>query len=140
MRQLKLRNVNFNRAGWQTTDLRSGSRMTRNLGCYVPSAQTQKKTNPFTTGCTNFRTSTLLRHQSLTDQSNALCEKEQQQTFRQAVKTAFDSKKQAIVSAMKSVHWLCKEKIATSKYSSLLNLLKVQGYPDVANLHSGDRI
>ena len=47
-------------------------------------------------------------------------------------------KEQAIICALRSVYWLCKEQIATMKYSSLLDLLKLQGCPNIENLYSGD--
>ena len=39
---------------------------------------------------------------------------------------------------MRSVYWLSKEKIATMKFNSLMGFLKIQGCPDIDNLHSGD--
>ena len=48
------------------------------------------KTNkkyPFTTGCTNFRTSTLTRHMSLSDHVNAMIDSVEQLNFRRTVET-----------------------------------------------------
>ena len=49
-----------------------------------------------------------------------------------------DNKKSAVVSAMRCVYWLAKENIAIVKYSSLINLMKLQGCPNLDNLASGD--
>lgn len=39
------------------------------------------KKNPFTTGCTNFRTSTLIRHQTSADHTNAISDTSEQSNF-----------------------------------------------------------
>lgn len=85
-----------------------------------------KRQNPFTVGCTNYRTSTLTRHMSSADHVNSMKDSVEQVNFRRTYETAFENKKSAIVSAMRCVYWLAQEKIATVKYSSLINLMKVQ--------------
>ena len=50
----------------------------------------------------------------------------------------YDKKEQAISCALRLVYWLCKEQIATMNYTSLLDLLKLQGCPNIENLYSGD--
>ena len=52
--------------------------------------KTNKK-NPFTTGCTNFRTSTLKRHMSSSDHVNAMIDSFEQLNFRRTVETAMDN-------------------------------------------------
>lgn len=96
------------------------------------------KKNPFVTGCMNFRTSTLERHMSSSDHQNALTDQRSQSSFQASFKSAFDKKKNSVISALRTVYWMCKEKIATLKYNSLLQLLKLQGCPDIVSLHSGD--
>lgn len=96
------------------------------------------KKNPFTTGCTNFRTSTLIRHQTSADHTNAISDTSEQSNFKKAVETIIDKKHHAILSAMRSVYWLCKEKIATVKFNSLIEFMKIQGCADIENLYSGD--
>ncbi|XP_060586448.1 uncharacterized protein LOC132742139, partial [Ruditapes philippinarum] len=88
--------------------------------------------------CVNYRTSTLERHMSSSDHQNALIDQRGQSVFQASFKSAFDKKKSSIISALRTVYWMCKEKIATLKYSSLLSLLKLQGCPDILTLHSGD--
>lgn len=43
-------------------------------------------------------------------------------------------KSRAVVSAMRNVYWLAKEQVATLKYSSLNQLLVLQGCPDIVHL------
>lgn len=99
--------------------------------------KTNKK-NPFTQGCRNFRTSTLTRHMSSSDHVNAMKDSVEQVNFRRTIETAMDDKKSAVIAAMRCVYWLAKEKIATMKYSSLINLMKLQGCPNIDKLSLGD--
>lgn len=62
------------------------------------------KTNPFVTGCCNYRTSTLNRHMSSVDHTNAVVDKVEQSQFKKKVQTAWGQKKQAIISAMRTVY------------------------------------
>lgn len=96
------------------------------------------KLNPFVSGCSNFRTSTLDRHMASADHVNSLTDKKEQSRMKAAVNSLYDKKKNSVICAMRTVYWLCKEQIATVKYSSLLDLLKLQGCPDIESLYSGD--
>ena len=91
--------------------------------------------NPFTSGCINCRTSTLVRHIESQDHRNTLQEIEMAESFQEAVMNSVSSQEQAVVSGMRTVYWLAKEHIATEKYNSLMNLLKLQGCKDIENLN-----
>lgn len=95
------------------------------------------KANPFTSGCTNFRTSTLTRHVESQDHQNALEEVHMASNFERAVVTSVTLQEKTVVSALRTVYWLGKEYIATEKYRSLLNFLKLQRCKDLENLTVG---
>ena len=67
------------------------------------------KTNPFTSGCTNFRTSTLTRHIESQDHQNTLEEVHMASNFERAVVNSVDLQEKAVVSALRTVYWLGKE-------------------------------
>ena len=92
------------------------------------------KANPFTCGCTNYRTSTLSRHIESQDHQNALKEVQMASNFQRAVVNSVTFQEKAVVSALRTVYLLSKEYIATEKYRSLLNFLKLQGCKDLENL------
>lgn len=97
--------------------------------------QQSGKSNPFTSGCINYRISTLVRHIESQDHRNALQEIEMAESFQEIVMNSVSSQEQAVVSGMRTVYWLPKEYIATEKYNSLMNLLKLQGCKDIENLN-----
>jgi len=47
--------------------------------------------------------------------------------FERAVVNSVSFQEKAVVSALRTVYWLGKEYIATEKYRSLLNVLKLHG-------------
>ena len=97
--------------------------------------QQSGKSNPFTSGCINYGTSTLVRHIESQDHRNALQEIEMAESFQEAVINSVSSQEQAVESGMRTVYWLAKEHTATEKYNSLMNLLKLQGCKDIENLN-----
>ena len=92
------------------------------------------KANPFTCGCTNYRTSTLSRQIESQDHQNALKEVQMASNFQRAVVNSVTFQEKAVVSALRTVYWLGKKYIATEKYRSLLNFLELQGCKDLENL------
>ena len=72
------------------------------------------------------------------DQVNSLLDRKQADKLKNTVHALYDKKVQAIICALRLVRWLCKEQIVTMKYSSLLDLLKLQVCPNIENLYSGD--
>ena len=97
--------------------------------------QQSGKSNPFTSGCINYGTSTLVRHIESQDHRNALQEIEMAESFQEAVMNSVSSQEQAVVSGMRTVYWLAEEQIATEKYKSLMNILKMLGCKDIENLN-----
>lgn len=57
--------------------------------------------------------------------------------FERAVVTSVTLQEKTVVSALRTVYWLGKEYIATEKYRSLLNFLKLQRCKDLENLTVG---
>ena len=95
------------------------------------------KANPFNSGCITFRTSKLTRHVESQEHQNALKEVHMISNFERAVVNSVALQEKAVVSALRTVYWLGKEYIATEKYRSLLNFLKLQGCKDLENLTVG---
>ena len=97
----------------------------------------QKKSNAFTNGCTNFRTSTLSRHADSTDHRFAVKEDLQKKNLVSVTHKAIAKKTEAAVSAMRCVYWLAKEGLPISKYESLVKFCKLQGCTALNDLDSG---
>ena len=72
-------------------------------GMFCSCCQQSEKLNPFTSGCTNYRTSTLVRHIESQDHRNALQEDEMANSFQEAVINSISSQEQAVVSGMQTV-------------------------------------
>ena len=96
------------------------------------------KTNAFTVGCSNFRRSTLERHDAHSDHQASIVAKSMEGSVARAVAAALTGKERAVHAAMKAVYWLCKEGIATQKYSSLLSLLELLNTPYVQELRCSE--
>jgi len=111
----------------------------KKLGMLCKVCLASKKKNPFTTeeGCTNYRTSTLDRHVKITDHKLALSDSVLRKNFVKASQTAIAAKSDAVITAMRSVYWLAKESIATAKYPSLMEFLRLQGCESLSNLDIG---
>lgn len=90
------------------------------------------KDNPFTSGCMNFRSSTLTRHIASNQHKAALESQSLRNNMCRQSQSLILAKNEAAVCAMRSVYWLAKEQLPTSKHKSLLNLQKLQGcsFPD----------
>ena len=96
------------------------------------------KTNSFTVGCSNFRTSTLQRHVAHSNHQVSIVAKSMEESMARAVAAALTGKERAVDAAMKAVYWLCKEEIATQKYSSLLSFLELLNTPYVHELRCSE--
>ena len=77
-RKPKQQGETFSLPGWKNS---SGCDMTTQRVCCVRSS----KANPFTSGCINFRTSTLTRHVESQDHQNAVKEVHMASNFERAV-------------------------------------------------------
>jgi len=91
-----------------------------------------KKDNPFTaeSGCKNYRTSTLTRHVESADHAQALRESVMQKEFQSAAVNAVSKmarKKDAIICAMRTAYYVAYESLPIAKYSSLIELQKLNG-------------
>ncbi|CAH3165870.1 unnamed protein product [Porites evermanni] len=64
--------------------------------------QQSGKSNPFTTGCINYGTSTLVRHIESQDHRNALQEIEMTESFQEAVMNSVSSQEQAVEGGMRT--------------------------------------
>ena len=97
-----------------------GSRM------FCKPCQESRKKGPFTdtTGCTNYRTSTLTRHAWSKEHWDALWERVMRKEMITASQRALSENEMAVVSAFRV---LAKEEVASSKFPSLINLLKLSG-------------
>lgn len=97
-----------------------------------------KKANPFSTddGCTNFRTSTLERHAESSSHQLAM-RAEVMQAADNATRRNLSGADAGVLAAMRTVHWMAKEDLLIKKYSSLMDLLKVQGCDAVPTLSVG---
>ena len=93
--------------------------------------------NTFTSGCINYRTSTLSRHAASTDHKTAIVARTSSQALKKTVEIAISKKEGAVISAIETVYWLSKVNIATLKYPSLLEFLEKQGCSVVKDLNSG---
>lgn len=95
-----------------------------------------KKKNTFTTGCRNFRTSTLDRHVSLPCHKEAVQDISLRKEFQSSHKTAVDRKTESLTSSLHCVYWMAKENLPSSKYSAVLDLLDFEGV-DVQSMSVG---
>ncbi|XP_013403277.1 zinc finger protein 862-like [Lingula anatina] len=98
----------------------------------------KKKDNIFFQGTNNFRTSTLMRHETSADHKLAIQETSEAAQAKQAFCRALEGKDGAIMSAMKSVYWLVQEGIAIRKFGSLIELLRHLDCPNLSYLDQGD--
>ena len=96
-----------------------------------------RKSNAFTQGNSNFRTSTLTRHAASSDHQAALVGKSMESSFTKAIESSLKAKEKGVEVALKSIYWLAKEGISTHKYSSLLSFLEILDCSNVQELHCG---
>ena len=75
------------------------------------------KKNTMTTGCKTFKTSSLTRHEELTDHKVAVSAVE----LSAVVSKAFSEEDEAMIKAMKVVYWLASENLPLAKYESLMH-------------------
>ena len=96
-----------------------------------------EKTNPFTKGCTNYRTSTLTRHQH----QQALQDSVLQENFTAAALAAVKKvcqKDDALLYAMRTAYYTAVENIPICKYPSLLKLQRQNGCQSLCDLKMGE--
>ncbi|XP_013390063.1 transmembrane protein C17orf113-like [Lingula anatina] len=88
--------------------------------------KSQKK-NVFTEGCSNFRTATLERHASAADHCQSVQDEISRSTLSRMVKNQFSENDSAIIHALRTINFLAKQDIATSKYPDFVDFLIQQG-------------
>ena len=97
------------------------------------------KKNTMTAGCKSFKTSSLTRHEELTDHKHAIAEGELQANFNASLSKMFIEEDEAIMKAMKAVYWMASENLPMTKYESMMQLLKDLGVP-IACLKVSERV
>ena len=97
------------------------------------------KKNTMTAGCKTFKTSSLTRHEELTDHKHAIAEGELQANFNASLSKVFIEEDEAIMKAMKAVYWMASENLPMTKYESMMQLLKDLGVP-IACLQVSERV
>ena len=106
--------------------------------CYY--CKEAKKTNSYTSGCKNFRVTDVQKHAQSRDHrlaAEAYAMKKSGVTVTAAFTKIIDLREEAILAAMMNVYWLAKEDIASIKYNSLNELVKMQGCESIRNLFVG---
>ena len=90
------------------------------------------KDNPFTSGCTSFRHTILVRHMQTNQHKASLEAVSLCSTMNKQTMSVISKKNTAVTSTLRSVYWLAKEQLPTLKHRSLLNLQRLQGcsFPD----------
>ena len=99
------------------------------------------KTNPFTKGCTNYRTSTLTRHVDSGEHQQALRDSVLQENFTAAALAAVKKvcqKDDALLCAMRTAYYTAVENIPICKYPSLLKLQRQNGCQSLCDLKMGE--
>ena len=87
-----------------------------------------KLSNPFVSepGCTNWRTSSLTRHEQSADHRHAVVACRLKIDMAVAVERAFNEKDAAIIKLMQIVYYIAKQELAISKFESLIELMTYQ--------------
>ena len=88
------------------------------------------KKNPFTAGCTNYRTSTLARHLESHDHTQAMRDSVHQSEFTNAESAAHKrvaSKERSLMIAMRTAFYIAKNNISIRNYTSMLQLQEENG-------------
>ena len=96
------------------------------------------KQSSSTTGCTNFKNSSLTRHSESTDHTNALLASNMQTDLKRAMARVLTHQEEAITTAQKTAYWLAKENVAMRKFGSLMKLLHQVGCPNIDKLDCGE--
>ena len=96
--------------------------------------------NTFTTGCTTYKTSSMIRHEAVADHKISVAAPKLNNNMTAAINNAKCEQDKAIIKTLKLVNWFACENVPLSKFESLMNLLKELGVPGLGSLNIGDRI
>ena len=99
-----------------------------------------KQGNTFTTGCTTYKTSSMIKHEATTDHKISVAAPKLNNNITAALNNAKCEQDETIIKILKLVNWLACENVPLSKFESLMNLLKELGVPGLGSLNIGDRI
>ena len=99
-----------------------------------------KSNSTMAKGTNNFRTSTITRHLTFSEHQLLVSALKEWRHFEKAAAVAETKQEKAVAIAMKAVFWKCSENLALSKLSSLMELLKLLGVPNIEHLKIGKPI
>ncbi|XP_045172073.2 zinc finger protein 862-like [Mercenaria mercenaria] len=92
------------------------------------------KSNPFTSGCTNFQMSTLTRHQYSKDHSDSVKKLKLQSDFKKSLSNStnkfneiFDKSEENLVKQLRTVYVMPKRNLPGDVFSSLMELQQLNG-------------
>lgn len=94
----------------------------------------------FTTRCETFKTSSIVRHEATVDHPNFIKAPQLQVEIETAKEKTQLEEDKAIIKALKIVFLMASENLPLSKYSSLMNLMKMPGVPGLECLSIGSSI
>ena len=98
------------------------------------------KINAFTTGCTTYKTSSMIRHEATADHKVSVAAPKFNNNMTTAINNAKCKQDEAIIKTLKLVNWLACENVPLSKFQSVMNLLKELRVPGLGSLNISDRI
>ena len=117
-----------------------GFHMIKILGKCIGKHVLKQEKNTFTTGCTTYKTSSMISHEATADHKISVAAPKLNNNRTAAINNAKCEQDEAIIKTLKLVNWLACENVPLSKFESLMNLLKELGVPGLGSLNIGDRI
>ena len=105
-----------------------------NMKCQICIDSNLNLRNPFVAeaGCSNFRTSTLTRHQKSGEHKRAITSLKLSDNMATVMNKALHEKDQAIIKLLRTVYYIAKEESAIMKFESLIELLDLSGVDLIA--------
>ncbi|KAL5022803.1 hypothetical protein ScPMuIL_001958 [Solemya velum] len=98
------------------------------------------KRNTMTSGCRTYKTSSMTRHEAISDHTAAVSAPKLALQFEAAAANAFSEEEEAILKAIKTVFWMASENLPLSKYEGLMGLMKDLEVPKLECLKVSERI
>ena len=93
-----------------------------------------KKKNTMTEGCTNFRTTTIERHNKSVDHQRAVQDDVSSKSMAKILTSNVDRNDAAILHALKTVYFVAKNDIAMNKFGEFIDFLIYQGCKGIEQL------
>ena len=91
----------------------------------------------YATGTKNFKNTNLKRHVSSADHRHAVVVGTSCARLDDVAAQMISTADAAVITAMRNIYWLAKEEVATLKYSSLNDLLVLQGCQSMKDINVG---